>query len=838
MIYSEQNDEILVNLTLTGMQEAYEALVIRYQNAVTASAYSVVHNQYMAEDAAQDAFVAAWMKLDTLREPSKYGVWVCRIAKNCAKNMLVRVREYMDFDVLVRYEYDHNEYIEGFLIPDENNEKLHDSIKGLPDKVKRVIYLHYFEGLSIAEIAERTRTAVGTVKWQLHDGRQKIRKDLCAMNELESNTLVEKVMKKVEELKLMLLNNDRSPIEAAYHALLPEIEALPESTKKYSALADVLKVGWWSVKGVKSDEYLARLRDAAERSHNDEVMGTVSTIERENLSGNALIEFIRDKQIPRLEAGNYPKALGETWFWLAREYFIKNDEKRGQEALDKVLSLLKPTDVYYANVFSVKKARKKISELGDLSQGRYDIHCYSENYRVIDGNLRLISQPGYAFGFGIENYQPMYILYNLADCDRYFPPYGLKLGETYNGTDKSSLTFEADSLPITTPCGTFENCELWITKKGSNTTKTYLKSGVGVVKQEMIQSSGTTATVLKEYHLVGGDGLLPCAAGNRWEYGFEDLSPTQDCRITAEIVGADGTNVSVAHYYHFIKTKYDENDWKDMMLAMRGEYCTESEDGQEHLKDVSFQMERAQALAQTPFQIAHTNAACSVMQRIMDTDGEFNPSRTMSGHWNFFEYLKIAKDNEGRNVIDDDREYSFEWKDMSYIGEGDAGYPLLFNDIYGIFTDATGVLWSADWAPGASLELDANIYRSKVKTKLTCEAVDSITTPAGIFDDCLKLSLDIDGLSGGLYYRCGHKEYYFARSIGIVRVVTDYKNGERRSTYDLTSYTGRGRGYMPLCEGMVRRYDAIGLTDGYIGWAEYTVSGNVLFANRCGVRQL
>lgn len=88
MLYYDQNDETLVMLTLAGEQRAYEVLVARYEKVVIASASSVTHNQFMAEDAAQDAFVTAWMKLNVLREPAKFRAWVCRIAKNCAKTWL------------------------------------------------------------------------------------------------------------------------------------------------------------------------------------------------------------------------------------------------------------------------------------------------------------------------------------------------------------------------------------------------------------------------------------------------------------------------------------------------------------------------------------------------------------------------------------------------------------------------------------------------------------------------------------------------------------------------------------------------------------------------------
>lgn len=99
MYYQNESDETLVMLTLAGEQSAYEVLVIRYQKAVIASAITITKNHFMAEDAAQDAFVTAWMKLNTLQEPKKYGSWVCRIAKNCALNMISRVDFYISLSV-------------------------------------------------------------------------------------------------------------------------------------------------------------------------------------------------------------------------------------------------------------------------------------------------------------------------------------------------------------------------------------------------------------------------------------------------------------------------------------------------------------------------------------------------------------------------------------------------------------------------------------------------------------------------------------------------------------------------------------------------------------------
>lgn len=97
-MYQNQNDETLVMLTLAGEQSAYSALVARYQNAVIASAASVTRNRHMAEDSAQDAFITAWIKLNMLREPDKFGAWICRIAKNCAKNTVMRFQSFISLD--------------------------------------------------------------------------------------------------------------------------------------------------------------------------------------------------------------------------------------------------------------------------------------------------------------------------------------------------------------------------------------------------------------------------------------------------------------------------------------------------------------------------------------------------------------------------------------------------------------------------------------------------------------------------------------------------------------------------------------------------------------------
>ncbi len=164
MLYLQEKDEALVNMTLLGDQKAYGALVLRWQKAVLSAAHAVTRSDPLAEDAAQDAFVSAWLALSKLNDPSKYGAWVVRIAKNRAKNLVLRYKEWLDIDTVITAEYESGIFYEGMAEPSDENELLHENVSALSEKIRKVITLHYFEGYSIAEISDMLAIPTGTVK--------------------------------------------------------------------------------------------------------------------------------------------------------------------------------------------------------------------------------------------------------------------------------------------------------------------------------------------------------------------------------------------------------------------------------------------------------------------------------------------------------------------------------------------------------------------------------------------------------------------------------------------------------------------------------------------------
>ncbi len=848
MYYQNQPDETLVMLTLAGEQTAYEVLVTRHQKYVISAAIQITKNYFMAEDAAQDAFVTAWMKLNTLQDASKYASWVCRIAKNCALNMISRYRSFLPLDVVDNLNISANsaENPAELYALSEDRRDIDKTVEMLPQKVQQIIHLHYFEDLSIAEIADRMRISEGTVKWQLHDGRKRIRKELCAMNEKYNDTLVQRVMKKVEELKLWQFKNDKSGFEIVYAQVLREVEELPECIQKQHALADVLMRGWWWIPGEKNDALFARIADAAMEGKNEEVMAFIVAREDSKVYGGARIDFIRDKQIPRLQKAGFVKTLGREWFWAGYYLCKEGKSDESQTAFNKVEEILTNSDSYRALVPYARKMEEVLSSrYKDTIKEHYLIRGTAEEYRIIDGKPRYFSEEGFEEGYlGSIDSQSACIFRNASLCDGYFFA-DISVGETFEGSDGTKLSFLSDNESVDTPAGRFEKCHLWEirrwTEQGKTACRTYYKDGVGIVRQEHTIDGVTETRTLSAYEIKGGSGLLPFSIDNMWKYVTEYASDVIASELSIRVAYADEKRIILTRWDNTERLQYDENSWLDTVQEIANEYCHSTKGGGSHIRDVYTAIDRAERLAVTPMQKAHTKAAASVARRILSTDPTFNPEHTATGHWNFFERICVQKKPDSPCLTSYNWRWSFEWKNTGNMGAAEE--PILYNDILGILQDATNCVWSDEWQIGASPIVEYDRYGRAVKTQITCEDGGTVTTKAGTFENCFKLCLDIGGMEDGWSYRGGKKVYYFADGIGIVRTENEYCGGAKTAVYELTSYVGVGDGYMPMADGLVRRYDALNLTDGFIGAAEYTYVADedgdiVVFADRTGIREL
>ena len=84
----ERADAELVILACTGSQDASDELIKRYQAQAKRIALKIVKQEELAYEIIQEAFLAAYLSLDQLRDPARFGGWLNSIVRNFALSTL------------------------------------------------------------------------------------------------------------------------------------------------------------------------------------------------------------------------------------------------------------------------------------------------------------------------------------------------------------------------------------------------------------------------------------------------------------------------------------------------------------------------------------------------------------------------------------------------------------------------------------------------------------------------------------------------------------------------------------------------------------------------------
>ncbi|MDX1382423.1 MAG: sigma-70 family RNA polymerase sigma factor [Thermoanaerobaculia bacterium] len=173
-------DEILVARFLEeGDESAFETLVRRYEAPLRKVAFGYLRDTMLAEDVAQEAFLQAYQRLDTLGRAEAFRSWLYRIAINRAHDHLRRMARKKE---LAGEEGE--ERIRQLEDPVRLPQRLEDrdfgrrlagTLAQLPEKYRRPLMLKEIEGMTYAEIAELLGWPMGTVQIRIHRARLRLR---------------------------------------------------------------------------------------------------------------------------------------------------------------------------------------------------------------------------------------------------------------------------------------------------------------------------------------------------------------------------------------------------------------------------------------------------------------------------------------------------------------------------------------------------------------------------------------------------------------------------------------------------------------------------------------
>jgi RNA polymerase sigma-70 factor (ECF subfamily) len=144
--------------------EAFRALADRHLDASYRLAQVILGHRAEAEDATHDAFVTAWRKWSTLRNPALFEHWFDRILVNTCRNRLRHASRRPADDLSAELPF---EAVDAYG-PMHDRGLLGPAMAELAPDQRVVIALRFFRDLSIDQIAARLGVRQGTVKSRLH----------------------------------------------------------------------------------------------------------------------------------------------------------------------------------------------------------------------------------------------------------------------------------------------------------------------------------------------------------------------------------------------------------------------------------------------------------------------------------------------------------------------------------------------------------------------------------------------------------------------------------------------------------------------------------------------
>ena len=153
-----------------------EELVEEYGTRLYATAFRLSQNEKVAEDLVFRTFARVVERIGSFHGRAEFFTWMCSIlvnfyhmdARRKAANAVV-------FGEEVPERPDPRPDPLEALAADDEAAILRAAVDALPNELREVIVLHYFDEMSVPEIAKAAGVPEGTVYWRLHEGRKRIR---------------------------------------------------------------------------------------------------------------------------------------------------------------------------------------------------------------------------------------------------------------------------------------------------------------------------------------------------------------------------------------------------------------------------------------------------------------------------------------------------------------------------------------------------------------------------------------------------------------------------------------------------------------------------------------
>ena len=162
----QEPDTTLVEAAIKGDPESFTELCRRYYPAMVAIAHSQLGDRHLAEDAAQETFAKAAVKLSQLRQTNKFAGWLATICRNEARDMARRENVTQTNDESSAKAVESQR--------DDSGDVVRQALKKLTEPARELVYLRYYDGLSYEQISKVLGISEQAVNGRLRRAKRKM----------------------------------------------------------------------------------------------------------------------------------------------------------------------------------------------------------------------------------------------------------------------------------------------------------------------------------------------------------------------------------------------------------------------------------------------------------------------------------------------------------------------------------------------------------------------------------------------------------------------------------------------------------------------------------------
>jgi len=174
----EISETELVSRAQNGDRNAFSELIRNHAQGVMNVVYRMCGDVQIAEDAAQETFIQAWIHLSSYRPQTSLHNWLYRIAVNAATDMLRKDKRILPNSMEDLQLTDGQPGPEMVVSQQERIVLVQKAVLSLPEASRAVLVLREYEGLSYQEISSTLDIPIGTVMSRLNYARKLLKDKL------------------------------------------------------------------------------------------------------------------------------------------------------------------------------------------------------------------------------------------------------------------------------------------------------------------------------------------------------------------------------------------------------------------------------------------------------------------------------------------------------------------------------------------------------------------------------------------------------------------------------------------------------------------------------------